>query len=278
MTRRTLLQTISASIASLFGAAHTASADRAGTDPASGSDVPGFPYDYVKVSGVDAYPTWQRLRAQGTGWPVIIGGQDDFARVTEQFLLDAGHYSPAPGQSQQSPQSPQQIIAVAASITIPDTLERLWQEEYGEEDEAPSLPPIGVWPPASSGGQPGLTVDRDYKGKFLPWVYIVVLPTSDPTEAPAYLRWGGWNACPSPEVHVATLRFWRRRYGVEVVGMSGDVINLLATSRPQTREEALTLAKEQYFYCADIVDQGTETLAPLAAGLMESDWWFFWWD
>jgi hypothetical protein len=28
----------------------------------------------------------------------------------------------------------------------------------------------------------------------------------------------------------------------------------------------------------DAVDQGAETLAPLAALLMTSDWWPFWWD
>ena len=31
-------------------------------------------------------------------------------------------------------------------------------------------------------------------------------------------------------------------------------------------------------YCPDIVDQGTDNLATLAAILMVSDWWFFWWD
>jgi hypothetical protein len=48
--------------------------------------------------------------------------------------------------------------------------------------------------------------------------------------------------------------------------------------KPATREEALELAREQYFYCNDIVDQGMGSYRRLAAGLMASDWWFFWWD
>jgi hypothetical protein len=38
------------------------------------------------------------------------------------------------------------------------------------------------------------------------------------------------------------------------------------------------LAREQYLYCGDIVDQGTGTLSRLATALMADDWWYFWWD
>ena len=30
--------------------------------------------------------------------------------------------------------------------------------------------------------------------------------------------------------------------------------------------------------CNDIIDQGMGSYRALAAGLMASDWWFFWWD
>ena len=109
-------------------------------------------------------------------------------------------------------------------------------------------------------------------------MHLAIIPTDDPTQVPAYLRWGNWNACPAPEVHVAVHRKWRAQYGAEIVGISGDVIDMRVTKRPKTREEALALAKEQYLYCSDIVLQGTETLEALAASLMDSDWWYFWWD
>jgi hypothetical protein len=48
--------------------------------------------------------------------------------------------------------------------------------------------------------------------------------------------------------------------------------------RPETRGAALDLAREQYLYCSDIVDQGVQTFSALAAVLMQSDWWYFWWD
>jgi hypothetical protein len=55
-------------------------------------------------------------------------------------------------------------------------------------------------------------------------------------------------------------------------------MNVRVQRRPPTREAALELAREQYVYCSDIVDQGVQTLSAFAAALMENDWWYFWWD
>jgi hypothetical protein len=138
-------------------------------------------------------------------------------------------------------------------------------------------PQIGEWPRDPS-PWPGLSVATGLNGEPLAKVHIAIIPTDDWTTVPAYLHWGNWNACPAPEYHVAALRSWHARYGVELVGLSFDVMNLQTAKRPETREVALALAREQYAYCNDIVDQGTDTLSALAATLMVSDWWYFWWD
>jgi hypothetical protein len=54
--------------------------------------------------------------------------------------------------------------------------------------------------------------------------------------------------------------------------------DLSVARRPATRDEALELARAQHVYCNDIIDQGVGSYRALAAGLMASDWWFFWWD
>jgi hypothetical protein len=142
----------------------------------------------------------------------------------------------------------------------------------------PQPPPVGDWP-SEVEASPGLAVASDpLTGKPLPKVHVAVLPTDDWTTIPAHLNWGGWNACPHPEYHVAALRSWRDRFGAELVGLSHDTMNLTVARRPGTREAALELAREHYAYCSDIVDQGTGTLASLAASLASDDWWFFWWD
>ncbi|HEX7587301.1 MAG TPA: DUF4253 domain-containing protein [Anaerolineae bacterium] len=98
------------------------------------------------------------------------------------------------------------------------------------------------------------------------------------TAAVPYLRWGNWKDCPAPEYHVAALRSWRDRFGAELIGSGHDVMNIGVRRRPTNRAEALDLAREQYSYCSDIVEQGVGSLSALAAALMEHDWWFFWWN
>ena len=54
---------------------------------------------------------------------------------------------------------------------------------------------------------------------------------------------------------------------------------LLHVERPVTdREAALALAREAYRYCPDSVEQGAGTLQALAASLVGSEVWLFWWD
>ena len=97
-------------------------------------------------------------------------------------------------------------------------------------------------------------------------------------EIPIYLQYGGWNACPMPEIHAALLQRWSEKYGAELFGLSGDVLEVYVKNPPSDYEAAHTLAKEQMAYCDDIVFQGTMTVERLAKGLMDSSSWYFWWD
>ncbi|MEM9496172.1 MAG: DUF4253 domain-containing protein [Pseudomonadota bacterium] len=176
-------------------------------------------------------------------------------------------------------------------VTSPEMTEQL-SEKLGADVQAFALeefiasdpidddyePEMGRWPWLKP-REAGLSVAYDVlSGKPLPSVNIVLIPTDDWTEAPAYLRWGNWNDNPPPEYHVAALRSWRDRYGAELVGLSHDVMNIRVVNKPGTRDEAVELAREHYAYCSDIVDQGTGTFAPLAASLKANKWWYFWWD
>jgi hypothetical protein len=81
-----------------------------------------------------------------------------------------------------------------------------------------------------------------------------------------------------PEVHGAFFRYWGETYGAEPVVIARDVIEMTVARPPLTRDAALALAREQYAYAADIVDQGTETIDALAAEIIGQPRWFFWWD
>jgi hypothetical protein len=264
-----------------------------------------FPFERVVTTGDKAMAEWERLRAIAGKVPVILGSDDNVARIME--ASDAFHGS-----------TTSEILQTAARLTFPadliekrrraDAEARRSLEERLRKDPNTSLPTIvqidpsgerrelsreevlaqmleptrepeiGAWP-ATVDPSPGFSVGFDVlTGKPLEKVHIALIPTDDWTTIPAHLHWGGWNENPAPEFHVAALRSWRDRYGAEMVGLSSDVMNLRAQRRPATRDEALSLAREQYVYCNDIVDQGVETLSALGATLMADDWWYFWWD
>ncbi len=261
-----------------------------------------FPYEYVRVDGRAALREWEWLKAGGRGAPVVIGGDEDFEAILQVFHPDY--------VAQMNPPALADTLARADALAHPAdllALHRLQEEEIlaalermcrqdpdmcgaldalsassdgdGPQDDAPYEPPVGDWPLILPEPDTALTVAEELlTGRALERVTIVLVPTDDPTTIPAHLRWGGWNANPPAEYHVAALRSWRDRYGAELVGLGFDVMNLRVARRPASRDEALALAREQYAYCSDIVDQGVGTLAALAALLMAGDWWYFWWD
>jgi hypothetical protein len=270
--------------------------------------IASFPFTRIESAGDQAIETWQGLVASGRGAPLVVGDYDAFARIAEMM----------PDLPRFTRKSTQEVLEIAGRIRHPDDMiaqraiesakarERL-QQRRGDRPDVPlpdfvqavlpSInpnsenreeliaamlseyePEVGEWP-TEVPEMPQLSVAIDPRsGSPLPRVYIVTVPTDDWTTIPAYLRWGNWNDCPAPEYHVAALRSWRDRFGAELIGLGHDVMNIRVRRRPTNRAEALDLAREQYSYCSDIVDQGVGTLNALAASLMENDWWYFWWD
>lgn len=271
-----------------------------------------FPFELIETTGAEALAGWRELKAAGRGWPVVLVG-DHETGFLDDLLAPFGPETP---NARPRP-SVEEILRAAADIRFPDDLARRKKHDgeaalerlramlaanpvlplpriiaLGSESartytraetidamlREPRDPPVGDWP-ASPNPSRALSVVRDVlTGAPVAKVYIGLAPTDDWTAIPAYLHWGRWNACPAAEYHVAAMRVWRDLYGAELVGMSSDRINLRVARKPQTREEALALARSQYIYCPDIIDQGVGTYSALAADLMADEWWGFWWD
>jgi len=230
-------------------------------NPALDTAIKSIPFEHFEVAGSEAMSTWTRLRHEGRGWPVVIGDDESLTILADHITL-------------MGPKDPKDILAAASRLQHPNSLHALKQ---ADASEAGYQPEVGDWPETPP-PETGLALAYDFKGNPLPRVHILLIPVKDGSDVPAYLSWGGWNECPSAEYHVAALRSWARRYGAELVGLGYDTMIVRVNNKPPTREAGLDLAREHFLYCEDIVLQGTETLAPLAAALRSSDWWFFWWD
>jgi hypothetical protein len=275
--------------------------------------IAAFPYQRVEVKGTEALATWEGLRVtQPRSSPVVVGGLEEFKRIVEGATAWPGrpaqrtpaqiieiadrlhhpedlyrqHERDVAEMRERVEQLKREKPALAPppKFELPDFLKEAFGGKFVSGDETIESarswgePQIGEWPTEPMGAPELSVATETLTGAPLDKAQIVILPTDDPSTIPAYLHWGHWNGCPAPEYHIAALRSWRERFGAELVGLSHDVMNIRVKSRPPTRKAALELAREHYVYCSDIVEQGVQTLSALAAVLMESDWWYFWWD
>ncbi|MCI8810535.1 MAG: DUF4253 domain-containing protein [Oscillibacter sp.] len=115
-----------------------------------------------------------------------------------------------------------------------------------------------------------------FSKKTLP-LLLAEIPAKHPWEVFAWLPIGGWNECPAPEDMIAAAKYWFEEYGAVPAVATHDVLEF-NLSAPVGAERAEALAKEQYFWCPDIVDQGIGSIKALANQLKNSTVWFFWWD
>lgn len=110
-------------------------------------------------------------------------------------------------------------------------------------------------------------------------VLIFELPTRKPWEAAAYIPFGGWNDCPSPDEMTAILKYWYEKYGAVPVAITHDTLEM-SVPKPVGAEAAAELAREHCAFTPDRVWQctGSGTFGEVAASLAVSPIWFFWWD
>ncbi len=246
----------------------------AGLDPRAAEPLPAGPDEppawRVVVHGRDALATWTafRDRAELTGyWPLILGEAGEAERLFEPFDAQG------PGSA---------LILAEAARTDPASWLGQRPAELGYPDQ-----PQGAWP-VRARPYHDLVAHLDVLTRR-PLERVAIglfrLAAGDERQAGwgpevvfARLRYGGWNECPPPAVHVALQRAWRERFGAVPVAATFDVVECRVPRPPADRDAALALAEAQYLYCPDLVWQGAGSIAALAGGLLNGSSWYFWWD
>lgn len=237
------------------------------------------PFPFVRVAGKTAHALLARLRhAHPDTTPVIWGEEDQASRLFEFF---------------DEPDLPS-VESILESAAAADGNSAIAEHRRREEERTRALFADKGWDypdaegddPADSGVVPPGTGphDRllgfdDYRtGQPVAEVLIGLIPTPRSYEVPAYLRFGGWNECPPPEIHVALARQWNERFGARLVVNTSDVMEFELERPVATIEEARELVPVLYSYCNDIIDQGVGSREALARTLHRGRFWYFWWD
>ncbi|MGF1545422.1 MAG: DUF4253 domain-containing protein [Parvularculaceae bacterium] len=275
------------------------------TVPLTSTELNSSPFELVTASGADACAALEELNS-AKGVAAVIGDAADVRRLgvlasengrrvdrrdTAAILRQAATLRHPQSLYTHNKSTEATFAELRTRDPIYDERIRAFEEAVGVSLADPA-PPIGAWPddaPTTPGSHNvaeagelcalSLTVARAGRtGDPKKTVYIGVFATDDWTEIPARLAYGDWNANPPAEHHVAALRAWRDRFGARLIGVNADTLNVIVEKTPQNKDDALALAHEQYAYAPDIVDQGVGSISHLAAGLMQTRSWYFWWD
>lgn len=227
------------------------------------------------VAGSEALNRWKELRdkAQETGlYPLIVGQPVDMVGQPEDLeFIEVG---------QSAPWSLADVMAKATEEARAEFIEERRREAAEMAEEGVEYPERGEWPhePGGMDDPNELAILRDLEGNLVESVLLAHVPGRSGAEAIGALGYGAWNECPHPHVHVAFFRHWEQRYGVELVVCASDMVECLVSRPPSTRDGAIELALEHFWYCADVVDQGAGTIEALANDLLNAPRWLFWWD
>jgi hypothetical protein len=219
----------------------------------------------LKIPGTAAIETLELRRGsyhQTGEYPFLIGKEEELRRIREGAEFNDRTIDDLVRES----------LSLDLSNWLSERREEAEEYEFSEEDI------LGDWPgEVSEKGSISLHLDvlsRQIENEVL----LGLAKINQPWQLPAVLKYGAWNDCPAPEVHCAFHRKWQSEFGAEIVGMSGDVIECVVKNPPRDKAAAIDLAWQQYWYCADIVEQGCESVSNLAATLIHSKYWYFWWD
>ncbi len=119
-----------------------------------------------------------------------------------------------------------------------------------------------------------ITEEAPNEGRLI----LIRVPTTEPWRVFTWLPFGGWNECPPNNEIMAVSRYWFEKYGAIPAVITSDTLEFYVRNPITYEDDANELAKEQYAFCRDIVDQGLDSVEALAGTILGSNVWYFWWD
>ncbi|MBB6119927.1 DUF4253 domain-containing protein [Nocardiopsis algeriensis] len=228
---------------------------------------------------------WERLRVEhpvSGWWPLLLEALDEASGEIRPW--ESGELCPEETGSPDVHDAAELLESWWREYTAVDG----GQDPLGGELRAAVTAPYGLeWPGPAPAGRPGAdpeeAADRcaaalvsGRRGLRLGLVRAV-----SGARAPAAVGWQGpANYIEDAAEVSAVLASWEERFGVRVVGMGFDTLELSVGAPPATKEEALRVAAEHFALCPDSVWQvrGGRPLERYGESLVGAERWSLWWD
>ncbi|GGO80349.1 DUF4253 domain-containing protein [Nonomuraea cavernae] len=176
--------------------------------------------------------------------------------------------------------------ALIGHFTAEGFMAEVWQEWVAQmpPDALDELDPFGaicpgLAPPGVPAADPGAVADwhaEQLAGRGLPLGLVAAHRGAD---ALAVMGWQGalhHNEWMVPLA--AVVRSWEDRFGVRVVCVGFNTLELSVAAPPVEPEHALHVAAEHWAFCPDNVVQGPGDLQGYAEQIAGRHTWSFWWD
>jgi hypothetical protein len=173
---------------------------------------------------------------------------------------------------------------------VEEVLMSLWDYDQAENeyegDADPIAPFTPEWPGLAPSGE--LPADPDTTAAHvaaalldadrLPGARAGLIPVRRSADIPSALGWTGAGNRDAGLVSTV-LRSWEDRFGIRVVALHFDRLDVSVAAPPRTMTESLAVAAEHHAFCPDNVRQGYDTMREYAAeALLGRQHWTFWWD
>ena len=225
-----------------------------------------FPYRVLSTDftheQITEYYRQEFVRGQKEGFTPVLIKVDDALAECFGLMEEEGYY---PEQALQSLPDGKEVLA------------QRWQEATGGNwtDDSEKYQELLDSVDAAAGQNAFLTLHLHTPSQMEPTL-LFEIPVVNPWEIPAYVPFGGWNDCPSPEEMTAVCKYWFEQYQAVPAVISHDTLEMILPE-PVPEEKADEFVKEYYAFCQDTIDQGVP-MPLLKETVKYSTVWQFWWD
>lgn len=221
----------------------------------------------MELGSPSAPRAWRRLSetADDLGYqPVVTTG-----REAVDTLLERQHFEHEAISPETADWRLEDWRRAAAGVDVDGWIAQVIEREKAEGLGASYFDP-----------EPFEAPERDDENSFLveradDGAAITLVPVDAAAEVPAFFHYGGYNANPQPDRHVAMLRRWADAWDATVFGISPDILELYVPEPVRDADDAVAIARQQHVYCPSVP---VENIAGRARSVQNAHWWTFWWD